>query len=100
MEINNMTPYKSIGINAHILEFIEADELTREMFAERMEMPINEINDLLDGNMKVNQNIALKLSKVFETSIEFWLNLNKESESTSPSLPKLKPSAQYVPAWA
>jgi len=65
-----------------------------------MEMPINEINDLLDGNMKVNQNIALKLSKVFETSVEFWLNLNKESEATTPRLPKLKPTAQYVPAWA
>ncbi len=100
MEINNMTPYKSIGINSHILEFIEADELTREMFAEKMEMAINEINDLLDGNINLNQSIALKLSKVFETSVEFWLNLNNESESTSKSLPKLKPTAQYVPAWA
>ena len=100
MEINNMTPYKSIGIKAHILEFIEADELTREMFAERMEMPINEINDLLDGNINLNQSIALKLSKVFETSVEFWINLNKESEATTPSLSKLKPTAEYVPAWA
>ena len=100
MEINNMTPYKSIGIKAHILEFIEADELTREMFAERMEMPINEINDLLDGNINLNQSIALKLSKVFETSVEFWINLNKESEATTQSLPKVKPTSQYVPAWA
>jgi antitoxin HigA-1 len=55
-------------------EFLEPLELTQTELAERMEMPFQRLNSLVNGRRSVTPDTALRLSKVFGTTPGFWMN--------------------------
>ncbi len=55
-------------------EFIEPLGLTQTELAERMEMPFQRVNSLVNGRRSVTPDTALRLAKVFGTTPGFWMN--------------------------
>lgn len=43
--------------------------------AQRVEVPVNHITEILDGRRSITDDTALCLGRFFGTSSEFWLNL-------------------------
>lgn len=55
----------------------ELEELgySASQFASRLHVPVNRITSILNGKRSITANTALRLSRFFGTTPEFWLNL-------------------------
>ena len=58
-------------------EDLEALGLSAAELARRIEVPVNRITQILNGQRAVTGDTALRLGRFFRTSGEFWLNLQK-----------------------
>lgn len=56
-------------------EFLEPMGLTQRELAESIHVPYQRINEIINGRRGVTPNTALRLSKFFGVSPDFWLNL-------------------------
>ena len=56
-------------------EFLEPMALTQRELAERIRVPYQRVNELVNGRWGVTPSTALRLAKFFGTSPDFWLNL-------------------------
>jgi addiction module HigA family antidote len=56
-------------------EFLKPLGMTQSALAEKMEVPIQRVNTLINGKRGVSAETALKLGRVLETTPEFWMNL-------------------------
>lgn len=56
-------------------EFLKPMGITQTALAERMSVPLQRVNTLINGKRAVSADTALLLSEVFGTSPEFWMNL-------------------------
>jgi len=56
-------------------EFLKPMELSQLELAQRMGIPVQCINTLINGKRGMTAETAILLSKVFKTSSEFWMNL-------------------------
>lgn len=55
-------------------EFLEPLEMTQTELAERIDVPFQRVNGLVNGRRGLTPDTALRLSKVFGTSAGFWMN--------------------------
>ncbi len=58
-------------------EFMEPLNLTNIKLAEALNLPLSHIDAILNGNQPINSELALRLSRCFGNSAEFWLNLQQ-----------------------
>ena len=58
-------------------EDLEALGTSAAELARRIEVPVNRITQILNGQRAVTGDTALRLGRFFGTSGEFWLNLQK-----------------------
>ena len=58
-------------------EDLEALGMSAAELARRIEVPVNRITQILNGQRAVTGDTALRLGRFFGTSEEFWLNLQK-----------------------
>ena len=58
-----------------IKEFIEPLGLTQQEVADHLGVPIQRINEIIKGKRGISTETAWFLSEAFETTPEFWLNL-------------------------
>jgi addiction module HigA family antidote len=56
-------------------EFLKPLGLTQVALAEKLDISQNRLNEIIRGKRGVTADTALRLSKVFKTSPEFWMNL-------------------------
>jgi addiction module HigA family antidote len=56
-------------------EFLIPMDLTQRELANRIGVPYQRVNELVNGKRGVTPSTALRLSKVFGTSPDVWLNL-------------------------
>jgi addiction module HigA family antidote len=61
------------------VSFLEAEYLkplgmTQTELAERMKVPIQRVNQVCRGRRAITPDTALRLSRLFGTTPEFWLN--------------------------
>lgn len=56
-------------------EFLKPSGLTQAKLAEKMGVPIQRINTLINEKRNVTPETAILLSGIFKTSPEFWMNL-------------------------
>ncbi|MCC6944052.1 MAG: HigA family addiction module antidote protein [Thermomicrobiales bacterium] len=61
-------------------EFIEPLQLTQGAVAEAMGVPRKHVNELCNGRRAVTAPTALMLARVFGTSPDFWLNVQRRSD--------------------
>ena len=59
----------------YIKELIDESGLTQEDFAKRLDTTAKNLSILIRGEQNLSTDIALKLSKMLGTSINYWLNL-------------------------
>ena len=58
-------------------EDLEALGMSAAELARRIEVPVNRITQIMNGQRAVTGDTALRLGRFFGTSGEFWLNLQK-----------------------
>ncbi|MDE0453410.1 MAG: HigA family addiction module antitoxin [Gammaproteobacteria bacterium] len=58
-------------------EDLDALGMSAAELARRIEVPVNRITQILNGQRAVTGDTALRLGRFFGTSGEFWLNLQK-----------------------
>jgi addiction module HigA family antidote len=56
-------------------EFINPMEISQAELANEINIPLQEISNIIQGKANINANIALRLSHYFSLSESFWLNL-------------------------
>jgi len=56
-------------------EFLEPLGITQVELARKMNVPIQRINTLINGKRDMTAETAVLLSRVLNTSVEFWMNL-------------------------
>ena len=59
-------------------EFLAPHGLSATAFAKRLGVPANRITRIIAGKSAVTADTALLLSAAFDTSAEFWLNLQTQ----------------------
>jgi antitoxin HigA-1 len=60
-----------------LLEFLEPMHLTQRDVAKGIGVPYQRINELVNGRRGVTPSTALRLAKFFNTTPDFWLNLQQ-----------------------
>lgn len=60
-----------------LLDFLEPMGLTQRDLADAIHVPYQRINELVNGKRGITPSTALRLSKFFGNSSEFWLNLQQ-----------------------
>lgn len=59
----------------HLLDFIEDAGISQAELATRIGISKKAVNEIVKGKAPITQNTAFRLSKVFATSPDFWVNL-------------------------
>lgn len=62
----------------YVNEIIIYMGLTQKEFAVKLGVSFDDIHLLVHGKQNLTKDIAIKLSNMFETSLEYWLNLQKQ----------------------
>ena len=64
-------------------EYLEPMGLTQKKLADHLEIPIQRVNEIVRGKRGVSPDTAWLLSEAFDTSPEFWLNLQSMHDLSS-----------------
>lgn len=61
-------------------EFLEPMGLTQQQLADGIGVSYQRINELINGKRGLTTSTALRLAKYFNTSPDFWLNMQRANE--------------------
>lgn len=73
-----ITPKKLVPVHpGEILmeEFLEPMGISQYKLAKNINVPARRINEIVHGKRAITADTALRLAKFFDTSAQFWLNL-------------------------
>ena len=59
-------------------EYLDPLHISQNHLAEELGVPPGRINEIVRGRRSITADTALRLAKYFETTPEFWLNLQHE----------------------
>ena len=69
-------------------EFLDPLQLTQTELAKHIGVPIQRVNELVRGKRGVTPDTAWRLARAFNTSPEFWMNLQVNFDLSSTNPPK------------
>lgn len=61
----------------YIKEYVDESGLTQEDFAKRLDTTPKNLSILIRGDQSLSVDMAMKLSRMTGTSVEYWLNIQK-----------------------
>jgi addiction module HigA family antidote len=61
----------------HLAEELDELAISAAELARQLDVPVNRVTGILNGNRGITADTALRLGHWFGTSPEFWLNLQK-----------------------
>jgi addiction module HigA family antidote len=61
----------------HLAEAIEAMGITAAQLARDLQVPANRVTGIMHGTRAITADTALRLGRYFNTSPEFWMNLQQ-----------------------
>ena len=61
-------------------EFLEPMGITQQSLSQAIKVPYQRVNELVNGKRGITPSTALRLSKYFGNSPDFWLNLQNNWE--------------------
>ena len=64
----------------HLRDELDELGLSARAFAKLLDIPVNRVTQILNGQRGVSADTALRLSRYFGTSAEFWMNLQQTYE--------------------
>ncbi len=73
-------PIPPIHPGEDLAEIIGELEISPERLAKTIQVPVETVKAILDGNQPITGDIAMRLGKAFYMSPELWLNLQKMYE--------------------
>lgn len=82
-------------------EFLKPMSLTQRELADAIHVPYQRINEIINGRRGITPSTALRLSKFFGVSADFWMNLQLRwdlyfaKESEIEDLKKIKPISHH-----
>ncbi len=56
-------------------EFLKPRDLTQVALSEKLQIPIQRVNSIINGKRGISPETAVLLARFFETTAEFWMNL-------------------------
>lgn len=56
-------------------EFLNPMGLTQRALADAIHVPYQRVNDIINGRRGITPSTALRLAKFFDTSSDFWMNV-------------------------
>ena len=59
-------------------EFLRPAGLTQVEAAQRMKIPLNRLNEIINGKRGITADTALRLARLFKMSPEFWMGLQAD----------------------
>ncbi|HEX9573291.1 MAG TPA: HigA family addiction module antitoxin [Myxococcales bacterium] len=59
-------------------EFLKPREMTQSELSEKLEIPLQRVNSIINGKRGVTPETAILLARFFETTAEFWMNLQTQ----------------------
>ncbi len=59
-------------------EFLKPREMTQSELSEKLEIPLQRVNSIVNGKRGVTPETAILLARFFETTAEFWMNLQTQ----------------------
>ncbi len=63
-----------------LTEFLEPLGISQNRLARVLHVPPSHINDIIKGRRRITTEIALRLSKAFDVTAQFWINLQAHYE--------------------
>ena len=63
----------------YIKELVDESGLTQEDFAKRLDTTPKNLSLLIRGEQSLSMDIAMKLSRMLGTTVNYWLNLQRRS---------------------
>lgn len=63
-----------------LTEFLEPLNISQNKLARALHVPPSHINDIVKGRRRITTEIALRLSKAFDGTAQFWINLQAHYE--------------------
>ncbi|MBI1820082.1 MAG: HigA family addiction module antidote protein [Nitrospirae bacterium] len=64
----------------HLAEELKALDMSAAELARQMKVPTNRVTEILNGQRSITGDTALRLGHYFNTSGQFWLNLQSNYE--------------------
>lgn len=61
-------------------EFLEPTKLSANRLAKALRIPTNRITDIINGDRRITGDTAILLGHAFNTTPEFWLNLQSRHD--------------------
>ena len=89
----------------HLAEELKALNMSAAALARQLKVPTNRITEIMNGQRAITGDTALRLGHFFDSSAEFWLNLQKlyelrlaekKASKTIKALPTLKNEHAHV----
>ena len=68
-------PYLVVGPGQIIEKYMAARKMTNMDLSKELGIPLAEVSSLLSNNLTMTLPLAGRLSRVFNNSSEFWMNL-------------------------
>lgn len=70
-----MIKIEPIHPGEHVAEFIEEYGITQYRLAKEIHVPARRINEITKGKRSITVDTAVRLSRYFGNSAQFWINL-------------------------
>lgn len=61
-------------------EFLKPMGLTQQQLADGLGISYQRVNELINGKRGITTSTALRLAKYFNTSVDFWLNMQRATD--------------------
>ena len=61
----------------HLRDELDELGLSARAFARLLDIPVNRVTQILNGQRGISADTALRLARYFGTSAEFWMNLQQ-----------------------
>ncbi len=65
----------------YIKELVEDSGLTQEDFSKRLDTTPKNLSKIINGEQGLSRDMAMKLARMLGTSIDYWLNLQKQFDA-------------------
>ena len=59
----------------HLADFLEELEITQYRLAKDIQVPAGRIHEIIQGKRGISADTALRLARYFDTSPDYWMNL-------------------------
>jgi antitoxin HigA-1 len=59
-------------------EYLRPAKLTQSLAAERMEIPLNRLNEIIRGRRAITADTAIRLGRLLKMSPEFWMAIQAD----------------------